>query len=692
MKISETKVLRHNRLDNLALSINICIVAISLTLTVFMRLHYRVTTWLKDTELFSKLPEAEIADRMTVIILLAFCAIGFFVLPWLVSKFKTESSVNWISIVALSLTILTISWRWGDPTFDTYRDVFWYGWGDKFALMLLPLGIITTYVVSLHLTKARSVDRMNISRAVNIGAAVILFCFYLPSIFQPFNGIIDIYHSRYILNDLLITASGRLPYSEITPQYVGILGWPLKLLSTFNSDVVVNSAVVWINVLVLVEIALIAYITKHALHVKSWAVAILIPVATMFVKVQSDESSWQNLDKEWKSWGSLAQHMNLIPGRTVLPIVLLFLVSALATDLPRRKKQIFTFATGIFLVWTTLNNIEFGAPAAIAVLIILGFLTRLSVVKPKDLIAVFLGSTLSVVLVAGLYRMNDSQLTLNNWLTMIRAHGVDGFMNLEMPFFGLWIFFYALLGTSAIIGSNLLFRTYKNSVPNSAEMRSAVLLTFSGLWGSATLFYFSGRSLVPEIIVFVIPLTLCIIGLIGVVRSTLENSEDNNIEKSEDKKFKIVLAPLFCIMLIPVLSLTQAPNPGFEWLRAAGNGERWSSRALKSLPKYQEMVEIVDENSSNKYLYMGNDGPAFEIMSGVENGLGIVLLQDLLISEELTRVGCLPALNSGADFALVPKGDWVNPPSRIPCPGFVLLPPDIDSEFLIYEIPSKVSS
>jgi hypothetical protein len=343
-------------------------------------------------------------------------------------------------------------------------------------------------------------------------------------------------------------------------------------------------------------------------------------------------------------------------------------------------------------VLTTLNNIEFGAPAAIAVLIILGFLTHISVVKPKDLIAVFLGSTLSVVLVAGLYWLNDSQLTLNNWLTMIRAHGVDGFMNLEMPFFGLWIFFYALLGTSAIIGSNLLFRTYKNSVPNSAEMRSALLLTFSGLWGSATLFYFSGRSLVPEIIVFVIPLTLCIIGLIGVVRSTLENSEDNNIEKSEDKKFKIVLAPLFCIMLIPVLSLTQAPNPGFEWLRAAGNGERWSSRALKSLPKYQEMVEIVDENSSNKYLYMGNDGPAFEIMSGVENGLGIVLLQDLLISDELTRVGCLPALNSGADFALVPKGDWVNPPSRIPCPGFVLLPPDIDSEFLIYEIPSKVSS
>ena len=682
MKISESKVLHHNRLNNLALSLNVCIVAISLTLTVFMRLHSRLTTRLKDTELFSKLPEAEIADRMTVIILLALCAIGFFVLPWLVSKFKTESSINWISIAALSLTILTVSWRWGDPTFEQYNEVLWYGWGDKFALMLLPLGLITTYVVSIHLAKARNVDRTNISRAVNIGAAVTLFCFYLPSLVQPFKGIIDTYHSRYLFNDLLIASSGKMPYSQITPQYIGILGWPLKLINFLPGDFVVNSAVLWVSALVFLEIFLIANLTKQAIRIRHWAIAFLIPVAGMFFKVQPN----------MRAWGSLAQHMNLIPGRTVLPIVLLSLISALATDLSRRKKQVFTFAIGLFLVLTTLNNIEFGAPAAIAVLIILGFLTRLSVVKLKDLITVLAGAITALVLVAAVYQINDSQLTLNSWLTMIRAHGVDGFMNLDMPFFGLWIFFYALLGTSAIIGSNLLFRTYKNSTPDSAEMRSAVLLSFSGLWGSATLFYFSGRSLVPEIIVFVIPLTLCIIGLIGVVRSTLEDSEGDETEKSDEKRFKIVLAPLFCIMLIPILSLTQAPNPGFEWLRAAGNGERWSSRALKSLPKYQEMVEIVGENGSNRYLYMGNDGPAFEIMSGVENGLGIILLQDLLISDELTRVGCLPALNSGADFALVPKGDWVNPPSRIPCPGFVLLPPDIDSEFLIYEIPSKVSS
>ena len=682
MKISENKITSHNRLENLALTLNVCIVAISLTLTVFMRFHSRITTRLKGNDLFSKLPEAEIADRMTVIILLALCAIGFVALPWLVSKFKSELSINWVSIVALTLTILTISWRWGDPTFEQYNEVLWYGWGDKFALMLLALGLITTYVVSLHLTKVRNVDRTNISRAANLGAAVILFCFYLPSLIQPFKGIIDTIHSRYILNDLLITSSRKMPYSQITPQYVGILGWPLKLINFLPGDFVVNSALMWVNALVIFEIFLIAYLTKKAIKLQFWAVAILIPVAGMFFKVQPN----------MRAWGSLAQHMNLIPGRTVLPIVLLFLISTLATGLQGRKKQTFAFTVGLFIVLTTLNNIEFGAPASIAVLIIFGFLTRLSVIKPKDLITVLLGAITALVFVAVLYQLNDSRLTLNSWLTMIRAHGVDGFMNLEMPFFGLWIFFYALLGASAIIGSNFLFRTFKVTTPDPAEMRSAILLTFSGLWGSATLFYFSGRSLVPEIIVFVIPLTLCIVGLIGIVKSNIESDAGKEITKTETKKFKIVLVPLFCIMLIPALSLTQAPNPGFEWLRAAGNGELWSSRALKSLPKYQEMLAIVEEDSANRYLYLGNDGPAFEIMCGVENGLGIILLLDLLISDELTRVGCLPALDSGADFALVSKGDWVGPPSPIPCPGFVLLPPDIDSEFLIYKIPSKVSS
>jgi hypothetical protein len=152
-----------------------------------------------------------------------------------------------------------------------------------------------------------------------------------------------------------------------------------------------------------------------------------------------------------------------------------------------------------------------------------------------------------------------------------------------------------------------------------------------------------------------------------------------------------VLVPLFVLITLPIVSLSQAPNPSFEILRFTSRGERWSSRALKQQPKYQEMLQIAIDNPQNTYVYMGNDGPAFEVMSKVPNALGIISVEDLLVSKKLKEVGCAPAFISGADYALVPKADWANPPLPAPCDGFVFEGLNPNSEFLIYAIPGKVS-
>ena len=79
-------------------------------------------------------------------------------------------------------------------------------------------------------------------------------------------------------------------------------------------------------------------------------------------------------------------------------------------------------------------------------------------------------------------------------------------------------------------------------------------------------------------------------------------------------------------------------------------------------------------------------------MSDVPNALGIISVEDLLVSKKLREVGCAPAFKSGADYALVPKADLANPPLPAPCSGFILEDLNPNSEFLIYAIPSKVSS
>ena len=680
-EISTQHDLSVSRLERFAAQLNLGFLLISLFLALYMRFNLRFTSVLKELDFFSRLPDEEIADRMTVFVLLILVALGFVILPKAESFVRDKRLSNATATIAILLLVTTFSWRWGDPTFDQYNEVLWYGWGDKLAILLLIGSLLVSFVVTTQPHILRRVATPPLMSAINVGSLVIIVVYYLPSVIQPFKGIIDTYHSRYFLNDLLIFSTGKMPFTEITPQYVGVLGWPIKLIAFLPADFIVNSSLIWVNALVVFEIAMIAILTKKALDTKSWAIATLLPVATLFIKVQPN----------YRSWGSLASHIPLIPGRTVLPILTLFLLSSFATQSDKRSQNLLSLFLGVACFLTPFNNVEFGLPASIACLIILVFLLYSKVIQPQFSIPFIAGLLSSLFLVIGIYSANGSSITVSSWLVMIRAHGLGGFENLAMPFFGLWIFFYSVLGSGAILGSSMLFRDLKKRPTPNNEIRSMILLAFGGLWGSATLFYFSGRSLVPEIVVFLIPLALCIVGFIGIAKSWLafDSSDD---KPREANQFKLVFVPLFALLLIPLISISHAPNPAFEWLRMAGTGERWSSRALKQLPKYQEMIEIVKSNPEISFVYMGNDGPAFELMSGVENGLGIILLKDLVMSDEVTTVGCAPALNSRAQFALVPKADWFSPPDRTPCEGFVLQPVDPDSEFLIYQIPSKVSS
>lgn len=653
-----------------------------------MRFQSIFTSRLQDSRLFEGFPPAEIADRLTVVILLALCSIGFFALPIVTSRFTNDVSVKVISIVALALITLTISWNWGDPNFVEYEPVLWFGWGDKFALLTLFTALLSTYLLSFFLHRIRDSDWPSLAQMVNVGSYVVLLCFYLPSAIQPFKGIIDPYHSRYVLNDLLIAASGKMPYSEIVPAYVGVLGWPLQLLSFLPNELIVNSALAWVNLLVLIEVACIAYLTKKSLDIKYWGLAFLIPVATIFLKVQPNIHSLEDATYR-RAWGSIAQFMSIVPGRSVLPIVLLASVAGLSANSRGRKKSFLGFSIGILLIITAFNNVEFGVPASIAAIIVLFFVARLTLITRGDLLKILLGAIFVSASLIIAYGASNTELTTRNWLAMSKAHGLDSFANEAMPIFGLWVFFYAIFGASAVIGSAKLFRAPKLAAPNSQETFSLIILSFGGLWGSATLFYFSGGSMVPRLTPSLIPLTLCIAGFGGLMRAQFKTIREDKTTHFKNGDFKIVLAPMFCLLLIPLISLTQAPNPSFEWLRMAGNGDRWSSQEIGRMQKYIALVELRDQDSVNNYVYMGNDGPAISMMSGIENGLGIILVKDLLIGDELRELGCRPALTSDADFVLVPKIDWDL--EEIPCSGFEKFEPSEDSPFLFFRIPSKVS-
>ena len=669
---SNEKIAKNDR-DTLVGLFNLAFVIIATLLTGYMVFGNSVSEALKTFSLFSELDTTEVSDRMTVILLLFICALLFLVLPRMRSLRALQRKSNLISYCATALLLISFGWRWGDEYFESLGTRLWFGWGDKSALLLLVLGILGAYLIR----DQNSINSLRLNKTGHlpgIFAGTIFTIYYLPSFIQPFNGIIELHHSKYVLNDLLIQASGQWPYSDVMPQYVGILGLPLKLASIISPSFTVNSALLWVNFLVVAEVFLLAWITRKVLHLKSWAVSTLLPVSVIFVKVQPNT----------EIWGSIAQHINLVPARTVLPIVLLSTLLRLSKTQSFRNQQLSASLVGLVAAVTAFNNPEFGIPASITAIIILTALLlnrRLTVASFSTFISTLL---LTFGLIFAIYALFGESLSISTWLTMIRIHGMDGYMNLPMPDFGLWIFFYAILGCSAIIGALLLFKRVEIEGLDVENLNAVIVLTFSGLWGSSTLFYFSGRSLVPEIVVFLIPLSLSISGLMQIFKSSVSKSF-----LSESPANSLVASvPILLIALIPMVSLVSAPNPAFEWRRVSGHGERWSANRLLEVPSFGEMTELVADDPSNKYVFFGNNGPAIEILSNIENGLGIISLTDISINPLMAKVACKTLGKSGADFAIAPKVDWADDweYTSPPCPKMKLVRFNEDSELLIFEI------
>jgi hypothetical protein len=654
---------------------NLSFAIIATSLTGYTVFGDPISKALRKVTLFSRLDPTEISDRMTVILLLSICAISFIALPKIVSfKYITDSQ-SLIAIYATGLLLVSFGWRWGDQTFESLGNRLWYGWGDKLALVLLIGGIVCLFFFTSMPSPIFTHVAFD-SRSLNAVAGAIFAVYYLPSFIQPFNGIIELHHSKYVLNDLLIQASGKWPYNEVMPQYVGLLGLPLKLINFISPTFTVNSALLWVNFLVVCEVVILALITKYVLNLKAWGVALVTTTSVVFIKVQPNQ----------EIWGSIAQHMNLVPARTILPLVLLLALLRLNKAGVKSARVGSAISVGVTTGITAFNNPEFGIPAAVAVAIILAallFSHRITTV----IILFFTTSTLitfgSIFLI---YALFGKALQVSTWTAMIRVHGFDGYMNLPMPDFGLWVFFYSALGTSAIIGTLALFGKGRLHQLEPNDSNAAIVLAFAGLWGSSTLFYFTGRSLVPEIVVFLIPLSLSIVGYISILRNV-----SLRVNPPSGMKTSLSILPMLLVSLVPLVSLFSAPNPAFEWRRVTGHGESWSASRLTEPPSFKEMSELVGNDQENEYLFFGNNGPAIQILSNIENGLGIISLEDISINPIMAEIACRQLLDSDADFAISPRADWPDDweYDSPPCPNMKLVRFNDDSELLIFALNAK---
>ncbi|MGA0107277.1 MAG: hypothetical protein ACO3IR_08185, partial [Ilumatobacteraceae bacterium] len=80
-----------------------------------------------------------------------------------------------------------------------------------------------------------------------------------------------------------------------------------------------------------------------------------------------------------------------------------------------------------------------------------------------------------------------------------------------------------------------------------------------------------------------------------------------------------------------------------------------------------------------------------QILSDIENGLGIISLEDISINPLMAEIACRQLAGSDADYAISPRADWpddwgYNSP---PCPKMKLVRFNDDSDLLIFALDAK---
>ena len=190
----------------------------------------------------------------------------------------------------------------------------WNGFGVKLIVSaLLATALLTTRYPYQILTAIR--DRSLLEKFLS-GVGLFIFAFvYLPALIQPSWGIINIGDATHqVLEEISGPIVGNFPGVNAVSTYTTMLGVPLTLLRLFNlgNQTQMSLVLVWVNLLVLAAPVFMVLTFRLISKSKNWFWSTMIVVPILMVS------------GSWSAASSNTESLSMIPGRTLLPIVLGF--------------------------------------------------------------------------------------------------------------------------------------------------------------------------------------------------------------------------------------------------------------------------------------------------------------------------------------------------------------------------------
>ena len=537
----------------------------------------------------------------------------------------------------------------------------WSGFG-----IIISTGSCVAALVIIGIKRNNFVQLLDVSvlkriKSFFLVSSTLIVVLYLPSLIQPPFGFINFGDSTYhVLEETLAQSSGFIPYVNYTPSYTSLFGWPIKIAQLVGFH---GGQLLWLST---IEINLVIWLTLVQLARTLRKLTPRVPMTFILMSLLSALLISGSNNAEY----SIISNLSVIPGRILFPSAIFVLLLKLINE-PSNNRNRVMLGVVIGLGMTEPPGISVVA-GLIAVLILLSLVLRSAEFR-ASLITVCFTILATLAAYVGLLQMVYGRFDFTRYLMMLRA--VSKSQNsqnylINMPAFGFHVVVFGCLMSSTTLGFRFLLRSL-NCDSNTRDPRlvgGSLCATFFGLLGLIWSIQFAKASLYPFVLQFLFFLTiLSIWGLISV-----SDLKDQSLGIGNKKRIieYIIYLPLLVVSTIPLIAVTQMPNPITGLNRIFGSQsviyDRWTEVDLESNPRGKAIQSIIDQFSESKIGYFGILGNSTETIFGVQNYLGVTAPEHLNFNATSQRLGCAPLLENPPQILIVA---W----STFPCPGFSLV-------------------
>ena len=543
----------------------------------------------------------------------------------------------------------------------------WAGFGFVPALASLSFALLIFFTMS-------SLSPLTIHKNFLIILKVVLPTIalipYSLIYIQPPNGLINLGDTSYhVLDELLAPQMGAHPFGDYSPQYSGMLGWliyPLKFFS-LSGETTMLAVIIAVNLFNLFIPLLVFLIVQEIFP----TLPKMITIAA-FVVIWGVAGSDRGASVHLKEFAHFARFVPVL-------CVIWILVRMLKSSAPSQQRL--ALLVGFASAFMILGSADYGLSFAIALLTSLSWATYRKWFALKPYLLVILGILLGIVGYCLALVVSGQKPSLNSWVGL-RSQSLNLYV-LETPkLFGPGLIVMSIAVSAIALG----LQSIRNTSATTQEVLLRVVSLSLGLWILALLVKFLLAPHPVGVPPLLIPSFIAFLMLIGHVR-IYSPSWSPLVDRLQ-------MIPILFVAALPLAALWQFPDPQDELRRISGRyvnttnwsstigrvSDGWSPSALKIYDDVFHNTAVLAKNfESQNYSvgYFGIFGHTVELLTGVDNVLGIPAPESLRFGASQEILACIPVNNRMPHFVIV----YASP---FPCPHYKLELRSSTEKFLIY--------